>query len=233
MKGGESRSSALKPAALPRLMPADASKAAARTSKPNSGDSAQASVPGVVLIGVSTGGPRTLEEILPHLPADYPWPIVIAQHMPPNFTDAFAQRMSRCCAMKVREANAVMPLEPGNIYIGQGGKDVVLAERLGRLVVMPKSETPGHPWHPSVDVLVDSAMKVMDPTKLIGVQLTGMGNDGAKTMASLKARGGRTIAESEDTAVVFGMPQELINQRGATMVLPCTGVARQLCNWVQ
>jgi two-component system chemotaxis response regulator CheB len=191
------------------------------------------SVPGLVLIGVSTGGPRTLEEVLPQLPGDYPWPIIIAQHMPANFTDAFAQRMARICALQVREANTTYPLEPGNVYIGKGGHDVVVAERLGRLVVMPKSETPGHPWHPSVDVLVESALRLVDPRQLIGVQLTGMGNDGAKTMAQIKARGGRTIAESEETAVVFGMPAELIKHGGATTVLPCHQVARHLCGWVR
>ncbi len=203
------------------------------TSFKSPGAGKSSSVAGIVLIGVSTGGPRTLEDILPQLPADYPWPIVIAQHMPANFTDAFAQRMSRLCALQVREAHTTFPLEPGNVYIGKGGHDVVIAERLGRLVVMPKSETPGHPWHPSVDVLVDSALRHIDARQLIGVQLTGMGNDGAKTMAQVKARGGRTIAESEETAVVFGMPAELIKQGGATSVLPCHLVARHLCGWVR
>jgi two-component system chemotaxis response regulator CheB len=141
--------------------------------------------------------------------------------------------MARCCSLQVREAHTAFPLEPGNVYIGKGGHDVVIAERLGRLVVMPKPETPGHPWHPSVDVLVESALRCIDPRQLIGVQLTGMGFDGAKTMAQIKARGGRTIAESEETAVVFGMPAELIKQGGATTVLPCHHVARHLCSWVR
>ena len=223
-------------ASPPNLRPAVAQRALPRTQETParvSGPIKASSVPGLVLIGVSTGGPRTLEEILPQLPADYPWPIIVAQHMPANFTDAFAQRMARVCSLKVREASAAFPLEPGNIYIGQGGHDVVVAERLGRLVVMPKPETPGHPWHPSVDVLVDSALRHVDPRQLIGVQLTGMGNDGAKTMAQIKARGGRTIAESEDTAVVFGMPAELIRMGGATTVLPCHHVARHLCGWAR
>lgn len=193
----------------------------------------RSSIPGLVLVGVSTGGPRTLEDILPALPSHFPWPIVIAQHMPANFTDAFAQRMARACSLQVHEANTMMTLQPGHVYIGQGGHDVIVAERGGRMVVMPKSETPGHPWHPSVDVLVESALHSMDPRNLIGVQLTGMGNDGARTMAQIKARGGRTIAESAETAVVFGMPQELINAGGATAVLPCHEVARFLCGWVR
>jgi two-component system, chemotaxis family, protein-glutamate methylesterase/glutaminase len=83
-----------------------------------------------------------------------------------------------------------------------------------------------------VDMLVDSAMKLMPPSQLIGVQLTGMGYDGARAMAELKRQGGRTIAESEQTAVVFGMPAELIERGGASLVLPCQGIARQLNLWL-
>jgi two-component system chemotaxis response regulator CheB len=187
---------------------------------------------GLVIIGVSTGGPRTLEEILPGLPADFPWAVLIAQHMPSNFTDAFARRMDALCRLTVHECNNTLPLEAGHAYVGQGGTDMVVVERLGRLAVQPRPEAPDHPWHPSVDVLVDSAMKLLAPERIVGVQLTGMGNDGARAMARLKAQGGRTIAESEQTAVVFGMPQELIELGGASLVLPCGDVTRQLCHWI-
>ena len=187
---------------------------------------------GVVVVGVSTGGPRTLEDILPSLPADFPWPVLVAQHMPANFTDAFARRMDAMCRISVRECNATIPLEPGHAYIGRGGTDMVVVERLGRLAIQPRPETPGHPWHPSVDVLVDSAMKLLPAEQIVGVLLTGMGNDGAQAMARLKANGGRTIAESQETAVVFGMPQELIELGGASLVLPCGVVTRQLCHWI-
>ncbi|MEY4427821.1 MAG: chemotaxis-specific protein-glutamate methyltransferase CheB [Pseudomonadota bacterium] len=187
---------------------------------------------GVVIIGVSTGGPRTLEDILPPLPLSFPWPIVVAQHMPPNFTNAFAQRMDRLCNLRVREVTAPCPLEPGNVYIGRGGGDVVIAERLGRPTVMPKPETPGHPWHPSVDVLVESAMKLYKPEKMIGVLLTGMGNDGADQMTRMHRQGSRTIAESQSSCVVFGMPHELIQMGGASVVLPSTDIAGQLQSWL-
>lgn len=189
-------------------------------------------VPGAVLIGVSTGGPRTLEDILPRLPPGLPWPVLVAQHMPSNFTDAFARRMDRICALGVREVAAPLPLEAGQVYIGKGGTDMVVSERLGRLVVAPRPETPGHPWHPSVELLVETAMKYLPAKQLVGVQLTGMGNDGAKAMARLKAEGGRTLAESEDSAVVFGMPAELIALGGATVVLPAQKVAQQIRAWV-
>jgi two-component system chemotaxis response regulator CheB len=187
---------------------------------------------GIVIIGVSTGGPRTLEDILPGLPADFPWPVLIAQHMPSNFTDAFARRMDKLCQIGVRECDATVPLEPGQAYIGKGGTDMVVVERLGRLAVQPRPESPDHPWHPSVDILVESAMRLVPAERLVGVLLTGMGNDGARAMTQLKQRGGRTIAESADTAVVFGMPQELIELGGASLVLPCHGVSRQLLHWI-
>jgi two-component system chemotaxis response regulator CheB len=136
------------------------------------------------------------------------------------------------CAVQVRECDAPMPLEAGTVYIGQGGSDMVVAERLNRLVVMPRPEAAEHLWHPSVDLLVDSAMRFMPAEQIVGVQLTGMGNDGATALHKLHQRGGRTIAESRETAVVFGMPGELIERGGATSVLPSQAVAQQLCQWI-
>ena len=192
-----------------------------------------AKVPGLVLIGVSTGGPRTLEDILPKLAANFPWPVLVAQHMPANFTDTFARRMDTLCALKVVEVAAGMPLVPGCVYIGRGGTDLTVTDRAGVLHAAPRPESPSVLWHPSVEVMVESAMQHLPPHKLVGVMLTGMGNDGAVAMTKLHAAGGKTIAESADTAIVFGMPQELIERRGASMVLPCTGIAAQLRIWLQ
>ncbi len=212
------------PAAAPATPGPAAASAAPRT---------QARVPGLVLVGVSTGGPRTLEDILPKLAANFPWPVLVAQHMPANFTDTFAKRMDSLCAMTVVEVAAGMPLTPGHIYIGRGGTDLTVTDRGGVLHAAPRPETPGVLWHPSVEVMVESAMQHFPAHKLIGVMLTGMGNDGAAAMARLHAAGGKTIAESADTAIVFGMPAELIERRAATMVLPCTGIAAQLRIWLQ
>jgi two-component system chemotaxis response regulator CheB len=195
--------------------------------------SAQGHVPGLVLIGVSTGGPRTLEDILPKLPANFPWPVLVAQHMPANFTDTFSRRMDSLCALKVLEVASAVPLQAGHVYIGRGGTDITVTERVGVLYAAPRPETPAVLWHPSVEVMVESAMKYLPAKQLVGVMLTGMGNDGAAVMARLHEAGGKTIAESSDTAVVFGMPAELIERRGATLVLPCTSIAAQLRHWLQ
>ncbi|MCY7316835.1 MAG: chemotaxis-specific protein-glutamate methyltransferase CheB, partial [Rubrivivax sp.] len=193
----------------------------------------RASLPGLVLIGVSTGGPRTLEDILPRLPANFPWPVLVAQHMPANFTETFARRIDGLCALKVVEVATPMPLLPGHVYIGRGGTDITVTDRAGVLHAAPRPEAPAVLWHPSVEVMVDSAMKHLPPNRLVGVMLTGMGNDGAVAMARLHAAGGKTIAESADTAVVFGMPHELIELGGASLVLPCNNIAAQLRHWLQ
>ncbi|WPL15928.1 Chemotaxis response regulator protein-glutamate methylesterase [Thiorhodovibrio winogradskyi] len=185
----------------------------------------------LVLIGVSTGGPRTLEDILPLLPADFPLPVLVAQHMPPSFTRPFAERMDALCALSVSEVNRPTPVEPGNIYIGRGGADLLLARRNGQLTVLVRPENPDFLWHPSVELLGRSALEHCDPARLIAVMLTGMGYDGADAFAELKKRGARTIAESAETAVVFGMPAELIERGGATLTLPAERIAGQIQIW--
>ncbi|MCM2475036.1 chemotaxis-specific protein-glutamate methyltransferase CheB [Rhizobium sp. CG5] len=188
---------------------------------------------GLVLIGVSTGGPRTLEEILPLLPASLPWPVLVVQHMPASFTAPFATRLNTLCQLHVKEAAAIEDIQPGTVYIARGGSDMAVGERAGRLIIITKPESSKFLWHPSVDVLVASALTCVPPDRLIGVQLTGMGYDGAETMAELKRRGGRTIAESEETAVVFGMPKELISRGGATTVLPSGKIASHIDRWLR
>lgn len=187
---------------------------------------------GVVLIGVSTGGPKTLEEILPQLPATFPWPVVVAQHMPANFTNALAKRMDSLCALNVAEVSGPTTLEAGCIYIGRGDADVVLRKKGADVIVMPIPMSPEYLWHPSVDALVESAQKIFPPQHILGVLLTGMGDDGAASMARLRQLGGHTIAESEQSAIVYGMPRELVELEGAEVVLPASAIAAQMTAWL-
>lgn len=186
---------------------------------------------GLIVIGVSTGGPRTLEEILPQLPADFPWPVLVAQHMPQAFTAAFAKRMDGLCALTVAEVAQPTALEVGTIYIAQGGADMLVADRGGRLTAVSRAADPRYSWHPSVEALVGSALAHCQPERLVTVMLTGMGDDGAEAMTEVHRRGGRTIAESERSAVVFGMPCELIKRGGATSTLDAHAIAGQLIQW--
>nr|WP_324258233.1 chemotaxis-specific protein-glutamate methyltransferase CheB [Cellvibrio fontiphilus] len=186
---------------------------------------------GLVLIGVSTGGPGTLEIILRNLSDDFPFPILVAQHMPAAFTGPFAQRMNSICPLHVVEVAQPTPIKKGGVYIGRGGGDMVITTRAGNLYALPKPESPLYRWHPSVELLGRSALEHCNAEHLIGVMLTGMGNDGADAFNEIYRQGGRTIAESEESAVVFGMPKELIDCGGASIVLPATKIAQQLCEW--
>jgi len=187
---------------------------------------------GIVLVGVSTGGPGTLEEILPQLPAGFPWPVVIAQHMPAGFTGVFARRLATLCQVPVTEVTRQTVLEGGNVYIGRGDADVVFTKTVLGMMALPAPASANHLWHPSVTRMVESAMNALPPERLIGVLLTGMGDDGAKAMATLRSRGGRAIAQDEATSVVFGMPGELVRLRGADAVLPAHAIANQLTAWL-
>jgi two-component system chemotaxis response regulator CheB len=221
--------------ARPRIARAIASATRVRTEQaaPRARPASGRAPAGLVLIGVSTGGPRTLEDILPPLPASFPWPVVVAQHMPAAFTASFAARLNNLCALEVREVSQPTPLAAGAVYIARGGADLVVERSLGRIVARSVPEDEAHRWHPSVDKLVASAMKAMEPRALVGVLLTGMGDDGAHAMTDLLKAGGRTIAEDSSTAVVFGMPGELVRLGGAGKVLPCDEVAAQLISWIK
>lgn len=186
----------------------------------------------VVIVGVSTGGPKTLEAILPQLPADFPCPVVVAQHMPEKFTFSFAQRMHSMCALQVSELSRLTPLKAGHAYICRGGADVELVKRDRQLIGVVKPEHAEFLWHPSVEVLARSAQKACTPANVIGVMLTGMGNDGATAFRQLHQQGAKTIAESAQTAVVNGMPGELVKLGGASTVLPAHAIAQQLIDWV-
>ena len=187
-----------------------------------------ASGDGLILVGVSTGGPPALEAVLAPLPEDFPWPILVAQHMPASFTGPLARRLDGLCRISVLEVRGPIVMTPGCAYIGRGDADIIVSRRGGRLVAMAAPARKDYPWHPSADRLVRSAMHELPPSQLIGVLMTGMGNDGAEAMALLHAQGGRTIAEAEETAVVWGMPGELVKTGGADWVLPLPRIAERL-----
>jgi two-component system, chemotaxis family, protein-glutamate methylesterase/glutaminase len=189
---------------------------------------ARAAGDGVVLVGTSTGGPTALEALLSPLPAHFRWPIVVAQHMPATFTGALAKRLDDLCAVHVTEVQRPIKLEAGNVYIGRGDADVIVARRSAGLIAMSAPAEADYPWHPSTNRLVRSAMKHVAPSQLIGVLMTGMGDDGAAAMADLHRLGGMTIAESEDSAVVWGMPGELVAAGGAGWTEPVHKIASRL-----
>jgi two-component system chemotaxis response regulator CheB len=187
-----------------------------------------ASGTGLVLVGSSTGGPPALEAILTRLPADFPWAVLIAQHMPATFTGSLAQRLNGLCNVTVAEVREPVVLQPGCVYIGRGDADLLVSVRVGTTLAMAAPAQRGYPWHPSTNRLVRSAMEHVPASQLIGVLLTGMGDDGAEAMTALRASGGTTIAESEESAVVWGMPGELVRLGGADWILPVSKIAERL-----
>lgn len=189
---------------------------------------AHASGNGLVLVGTSTGGPPALEALLVPLPETFGWPILVAQHMPASFTGTLAKRLDGICAVKVVEVSRPMLLEAGCVYIGRGDADIVVSRRAAGLFAMPAPAKPDYPWHPSTDRLVRSAMEHVAARQIVGVLMTGMGNDGAAAMTELRTGGGRTIAEAEETAVVWGMPGELVKAGGADWIVPLGRISEQL-----
>src|SRR5829696_696838 len=189
-------------------------------------------LPGLVLIGTSTGGPAALDIVLLQLPPDFPWPILVAQHLPASFTGPFAKRLGLECHLEVVEVNQPMPLRPGTIYIGRGDADVMVAPRAAGVIAMPVPAKSSYLWHPSVERMVASALDHLEASHLIGVIMTGMGNDGAEAMKRLRLTGGHTIAEAESSAIVWGMPGELVKNGGAETVRPLEDIAETIIEMV-
>ncbi|MGK5678572.1 chemotaxis-specific protein-glutamate methyltransferase CheB [Actinoplanes sp. URMC 104] len=187
----------------------------------------------LVLIGSSTGGPALLGELLPLLPATLSAPVVVAQHIPASFTATLARRLDETCQLRVHEVDRIMTVRPGSIYLGRGSNDVVVARRTDGLIVKSVPAGAEYRWHPSVDRLVASARRHIPDDRLVCALLTGMGDDGAAEMSLVREGGGRTIAEAEETAVVWGMPGELARRGGATEVLPSYAIAERLAEWVR
>lgn len=183
----------------------------------------------LVAIGASTGGPSAVQELIKGLPGDLPATIVISQHMPPGFTRYFSERLNRLGMLPVKEASDGERIEEGMVYISPGGKHLTLRKGNDRndVKVLLHQVKEGDKYSPSVDLLMSSAAEVSGPNT-IGVLLTGMGSDGKRGLRKIKESGGRTIAESESTAIVFGMPREAIQDGVVDKILPLNEIAGEI-----
>src|SRR5262249_48678024 len=156
----------------------------------------------IVIIGSSTGGPQALHTVLTHLPENMPVPVVVAQHMPPHFTKALAQRLNEVCAVKVVEAQDGDVLQRGTVYIAPGGTQTGLTQ-----TEIPISPVRGESlYKPSADVLAESARGSFGKA-ILGVMLTGMGGDGAIEFTKLHKSGAHTLSQDQASCVVYGMPR--------------------------
>jgi two-component system chemotaxis response regulator CheB len=188
----------------------------------------------LVAIGTSTGGPRALHEVLTGIPADFPAPILVVQHMPPKFTHSLAQRLDNFCSINVREAVDNELVETATAYIAPGGRHMTLgkdAKGLFRIKLSDDGPRGGH--RPSVDVLFESLLGHQQLKRHV-VLMTGMGSDGAKGMKSLQLDGVlTTIAEAEQTCVVYGMPRSAVELGAVSHLLPLQGIASVLVQEVK
>ena len=181
----------------------------------------------VIAIGISTGGPNALQFVLSQIPGDFQSTILIVQHMPEGFTEMFAKRLDECCALHVHEARSGDLLLAGRVLICPGNRHMMVRRMpRGDMVVLSDSApVSGH--RPSADVLFHSVAQEFGLTT-VGILMTGMGDDGAEGLGAIKAAGGMTIAQSEDTCVVSGMPRAAILKGYANKIIPLDGLSSYL-----
>jgi len=181
----------------------------------------------IIAIGASTGGPTAIQTILTRLPEKFPCAIVISQHMPRGFTRQFADRISNISQLHVKEAEHGEPVESGKVLISPGGHHMVFEKLRKKIYTILKDSSGKDKYVPSIDKMMKSVADIYK-SKTMGILLTGMGNDGKEGMLEIKKKGGFTIAESEKSAIVFGMPKEIIQAGGVDKVLVLQDIPGEL-----
>ena len=177
----------------------------------------------IVVIGSSTGGPQALQQVISQLPDNLPVPVVIAQHMPSQFTSALAKRLDDTCPPRVVEGKDGEALLSGTVYIAPGG----LHMRVNAATLSICADRGESLYKPSVDVLAESA-RLAFGARVLGVMLTGMGNDGTAEFVKLKQAGGYNLSQDEASCVVYGMPKCLAEASGADEVLPLARIGARI-----
>lgn len=189
---------------------------------------------GIVVIGGSTGGAPAVEAVLRGLPADFPWAVLVAVHLPELFTDTLVERLRRASSLPVAAASNGLPLKAGHVLVAPGGRN---------LAVRPMINSPWVGWQtdfvhetsldvPSVDVLMHSAARVVG-RNVLGVVLTGLGQDGTAGARSIRQQGGVVVAQDEASSAVFGMPKAVINAGLASAILPLSSIADFIVRYVR
>ena len=186
-----------------------------------------------VLIGASTGGPKLIEAICKNLPQNYPHAVCIVQHMPTEFTSNFAKRLNTLSEVEVLEADNGIELQKSRVIIAKGGKHLHFRKKLKNYSIILAPNTTERFFVPSVDEMFFSALQILPAKNILAVELTGIGDDGADGMVALKKAGAYTLAESEESAVVYGMPKEAIERGGATKVLPFDDILKEIIQYGQ
>jgi two-component system, chemotaxis family, protein-glutamate methylesterase/glutaminase len=177
-----------------------------------------------VTLGISTGGPFSLQKIIPMLPKDFPLPVLIVQHMPPKFTKSLSDRLNGMSQITVKEAEHGETIRSGTVYIAQGGFHMTAVRRGLATPTIAISQEPATTLHrPSVDVMMESAVHAYG-RNVLGIIMTGMGHDGLEGLKQIKARNGYCLAQNEDTCVVYGMPKSAVDAGIADAVVPLENI---------
>ena len=187
----------------------------------------------VVLIGSSTGGPRLIEKICKTLPKNYPHAVCVVQHMPTDFTANFAKRLNGISEVEVLEADNGLELKAGRVIIAKGGKHLHFRKKLKSIIVQLSSNVRERFFTPSVDEMFMSAASTLSCSNILAIELTGIGDDGADGMVELRRKVAYTIAESEQSAVVYGMPKEAALRGGAQKVLDFNEIVDEIIKYGQ
>lgn len=182
---------------------------------------------GLLFIGASTGGPMALQKVIPLLPASFPLPVIIVQHMPVGFTEPFANRLDRSSKIHVKEAEPGDTLAPGNAYIAPGGKQMILERAGGTIRLKIGESSPDIIFRPCIDLTAASVANVYGG-RVLSVILTGMGADGCKGCSLIRNLGGTVWAQNEETCVVYGMPQAVMNAGVASTAIPLEYIAEAI-----
>lgn len=183
--------------------------------------------PEIVVVGASTGGPQALFRILGELPADFPAPVAVVQHIPPNFLPPLLERITEKTRLSVREGLSGETLRPGEVVFAGGKKNLEVVRKGDGLLLVQREAAPGTPHVPSIDALFASAAKACE-RRAWGVLLTGMGRDGAEGLLEIRRRGGWTIAQDETTSAVYGMPRAAVALGAAAEILPLPAIGKHL-----
>lgn len=185
----------------------------------------------LVAIGSSTGGPVALQQVLTQLPADFPLPILLIQHMPATFTPAFAQRLNQQCQIRVKEAEDGELLVKGTAYLAPGGRQMGLTDRGGKVLIRIYDGDPSQHYRPSVDLAFSSAAEIF-AGQVLSVVMTGMGADGREGARSLKKAGSTVWAQDEASCVIYGMPAAIVEANLADQILALSEIGRELAKTV-
>jgi two-component system chemotaxis response regulator CheB len=186
----------------------------------------------IVAIGISTGGPQALAEVIPHLPADFPVPIVIVQHMPEVFTRLLAERLDASSEINVREGTEGALLQPGEVWIAPGGRHMVIKGKPERPRLSLNQDPPENSCRPAVDVLFRSVPEVYG-SRVLALVMTGMGRDGADGAELIRTAGGQVVVQDKDSSVVWGMPGAVIDAGTTDRMLDLKDIAGELIQRTQ